>query len=141
MVEALVGESEHSGLVRLVTEFGWRVDNGSADTIHELFVDNGELTLGSTVMRGREEIAAWGRARVNAGGRSRHVCTNMRFVTTDGDQVDGSTLLTVYLADDTTPDPTVPAAVCEYQDRFIRTSEGWRFVSRRSVVNFSRPSR
>ena len=44
-VEQLVGEIDHVQLSRLVTEHAWRVDHGRADTIHELYVDDGELTL------------------------------------------------------------------------------------------------
>ena len=43
--ERLVSETDHVQLSRLVTEHAWRVDNGRADTIHELYVNDGELTL------------------------------------------------------------------------------------------------
>lgn len=40
-----VSETDYVQLSRLVTEHAWRVDNGRAHTIHELYVDDGELTL------------------------------------------------------------------------------------------------
>ena len=43
--EEFVSEMDHVQLSRLVIEHAWRIDNGHADTIHELFVDDGELTL------------------------------------------------------------------------------------------------
>ena len=43
--EQLVSETDHVQLSRLVIEHAWSVDNGRADTIHELYVDDGELTL------------------------------------------------------------------------------------------------
>ena len=45
MSERLVSEADHVELSRLVTEHAWRVDNGRADTVHELYADDGELTL------------------------------------------------------------------------------------------------
>jgi SnoaL-like protein len=80
--EQLVSETDHVELSRLVTEHAWRADQGRADTIHELYVDDGELVVGPTPLRGREAILEWGRQlAVNAPWRSiRHVCGNMRFV-------------------------------------------------------------
>ena len=45
-VEQLVSETDHLQLSRLVTEHAWRADQGRADTIHELYVDDGNLSLG-----------------------------------------------------------------------------------------------
>ena len=44
-VDQLVSETDYVQLSRLVIEHAWRADNGRADTIHELYVDDGELTL------------------------------------------------------------------------------------------------
>ena len=63
-VEQLVSETDHVQLSRLVTEHAWRVDHGRADTIHELYVDDGELIVGPTPLRGRAAILEWGRQLV-----------------------------------------------------------------------------
>ena len=47
-VEELVSETYHVQLSRLVTEHAWRADSGRADTIYELYVDDGELIFGPT---------------------------------------------------------------------------------------------
>ena len=80
----LVNESDHVQLSRLVLEHAWRADNGRADTIHELYVDDGVLDLPPAALRGREAIHEWGRQLVQAPPWRiiRHVCGNMRFVTT-----------------------------------------------------------
>jgi hypothetical protein len=44
--EQLVNETDHVQLSRLVTEHAWRADNGRADTIHELYIDDGQLIVG-----------------------------------------------------------------------------------------------
>jgi len=137
--EQLVSETDHVGLSRLVTEHAWRVDHGRADTVHELYVDNGVLDVGTPV-RGREAIREWGRQLVAAAPwRSiRHVCANMRFVADGANAAEGTTLLTVFMVAGPGAATTVPFSVGEDHDRFVRTEQGWKLVSRRWVELFSR---
>ena len=113
--EQLVSEPDHLQLSRLVTEHAWRADNGRADTIHELYVDDGELVVGPTPLRGREAILDWGRQLVeNPPWRSiRHVCGNMRFITDGPDAAEGTTILTVFMVAGSEPDTTQPFSVGE----------------------------
>jgi len=140
MAEQLVSETDHVQLICLVTEHAWRADNGRADTIHELYVDDGELMLGPTPLRGRAAILEWGRQLVaNPPWRViRHVCGNMRFVTDGPDAAEGTTILTVFMVAGSEAATTQPFSVGEDHDRFVRTEEGWRFVSRRWVELFAR---
>src|SRR6266581_1388337 len=62
--EQLVSETDHVQLSRLVTEHAWRADNGRADTIHELYVNDGELIVGPTPFHGRGAILESGRQLV-----------------------------------------------------------------------------
>jgi hypothetical protein len=138
MTDHLVAEADHIALTRLVTELVWRIDHGLADEIDELFMDDGEMTLGLISMRGRAELKKWGRDRDRSATRTHHVCTNMRFLAVGDDQAEGTTILTVYQAEATSREQTIPAAIAVYQDRFGRTPEGWRFVSRRSTPTLTR---
>jgi len=82
-VEQLVSETDHVQLTRLVTEQAWRADQGRANRIHELYVDDGELIVGPTPLRGREPILAWGRQIVeNPPWRSisRSLLTNAQWI-------------------------------------------------------------
>jgi len=136
----LVSEADYVELSRLVIEHGWRTDHGRADTVHELYVDEGELTIGPTPLRGHDSILEWGRQLVeNPPWRSiRHVCGNMRFVY-DGDNAAlGTTVLTVFMVAGEQPATTAPFNVGEDHDRFARTGQGWKFVSRRWVELFAR---
>jgi hypothetical protein len=138
--EHLVSETDHVQLSRLVTEHAWKADNGRADTIHELYIDDGELIVGPTPLRGREAILEWGLQLVdNPPWRSiRHVCGNMRFVSDGPDAAEGTTILTVFMVAGAEPATTQPFSVGEDHDRFVRTEQGWRFVSRRWVELFAR---
>lgn len=140
MSERLVSEADHVELSRLVTEHAWRVDNGRADTVHELYADDGELTLPPGPIRGRDALRAWGRQIVDhtPWQTIRHICGNMRFVYDGDDAAIGTTVLTVFMAAGGQPATTVPFDVGEDHDRFVRTEQGWRFASRRWVELFAR---
>jgi len=138
--EQLVSDTDHVQLGRLVTEHAWRADNGRADTIHELYVDDGELTLPPGPVRGRDALRAWGRQIVDhtPWRTIRHVCGNMRFVYDGNDGAIGTTVLTVFMVADQQPSTTLPYTVGEDHDRFVRTERGWRFASRRWIELFAR---
>jgi SnoaL-like domain len=137
--EELVGDADYVQLCRLVVEHAWRTDNGRSDTLHELWAEDGELDLGSTILRGRQAIAKWGRQLVeNPPWRTiHHVCGNMRFVADGPDAAVGSTILIVFMDGDGTRS-SVPFNVGEDHDRFVRTEHGWRFRSRRWVELYKR---
>ena len=137
--DELVSDADHLQLCRLVTEHAWRTDNGRADTLHELYVEDGELEQGSTPLRGRQAIHEWGRQLVEnpPWNAIRHVCTNMRFVTDGPDTAEGSTILITFMDADGTQ-TSVPWHVGEDHDRFVRTEQGWRLVSRSYINLFTR---
>lgn len=75
------------------------MDNSRADTVHELYVDDGELNVPPTPLRGRQALIEWGRQLVEAPPwRSiRHACGNMRFVADGHIAAKGTTVLTVFM--------------------------------------------
>ncbi|MGZ4619591.1 MAG: nuclear transport factor 2 family protein [Frankiaceae bacterium] len=137
--DELASDADYVQLCRLVTEHAWRTDNGRSDTLYELWAEDGELDLGSTLLRGRHAIAVWGRQLVEnpPWNTIHHVCSNMRFVTDGPDAAAGSTMLIVFMDADGTKS-SVPFNVGEDHDRFVRTGDGWRFVSRRWVELYKR---
>jgi hypothetical protein len=139
-LNTLVSDADHVQLARLVTEIGWRIDNGRAVTVHELFVDDGRLTMGPTPMVGRDALREWGRDLDEnpAYPGIRHVSTDSRFVATGPDQASGTTILTAYLVTEKGAGETIPLTVGEDRDTFVRTAAGWRFSSRLWVPLFNR---
>jgi hypothetical protein len=132
----LVGEADHFQLARLLTEIAWRIDHGKAATVHELFLEDGEMQLGPTVLRGRGAIRQWGADRPAV--RTRHVHTNLRFVAVDDAEAEGTCVLTVYMDADGTS--SVPFVVSEETGRYVRTEQGWKFARRGSEPQFNRPA-
>ena len=139
--ELLVSDADHVELERLVTEAAWRVDEGRADTLHELFTDDGVLVVGPNDLKGREAIRAWGRKLEEDHTYKciRHAASNMRFTVVNEDEAEGVTLLTVFMDDESSS--SFPWVIGEDHDRFVRTEYGWRIKSRSWRQLFSRPSR
>lgn len=133
-----VSDADHVSLSRLVIEHAWRIDSGQADTLHELYTEDGKLYVLPSPLLGRSAIQQWGQQLVNAPPWriERHVCSNMRFVSLGADEAAGVSLFTVYMAEDERASP-VPWSVGEDHDRFVRTDLGWRFVERQWRELFS----
>jgi hypothetical protein len=139
IVERFVSESDYVELSRLVIEHAWTVDNGRADTVHELYVDDGVLDVGTPV-RGRQAIREWGRRLVAAPPWRiiRHACSNMRFLSDGPDAAHGTSVLTVFMVVGAGSATTLPFNVGEDHDQFTRTKQGWKLVSRRWVELYTR---
>jgi hypothetical protein len=134
-----VSDADYVQLSRFVIDFVWRIDNGYADSVHELWTEDGELDLGFTIIRGKQAIAEWGKQLVDtpAWQTIRHVCGNMHFVSDGDDAAFGTTVLTVFMDPDGSK-PSEPFSIGEDHDRFVRTENGWRLASRQWVESFSR---
>ncbi len=136
---ALVAEADHVQLSRLVLEHAWRDNNGLYDTLHELYVEDGELSVGGPPLVGRKAIEQWGRQMVANPPWNviRHVCANMRFVAVGPDEASGTTILVTFMDADGTRS-SVPWSIGEDHDRFVRTQQGWLYASRRYLNLFAR---
>ena len=77
---------------------------------------------------GREAILKAYRAR-RADRLTRHICTNIRITVESTDKARGLTYAVVYSA---TGDEKAEERIGEFEDEFIRTSEGWKFAVRRA---------
>jgi hypothetical protein len=132
---------------RLVMAYCHYVDRGRAGEVADLFCDEGIWDSGEREMVGREAIArAFLQRQENSGRISRHVCTNLLIEVIDAETATGVVYLTLYRHDGP-PDrklapSDVPAMIGEYRDRFVRTSDGWRFQRRDVKIDFAkgRPS-
>ena len=137
---ALVSEMDHLRLERLLVELSWRIDHGQAATVHELFTEDGEMTIGPEPMVGRDAIREWGRVfdETQPMPGLRHAVTNCRFAAEGPDRATGTSILVSYLVTGDGAVQTIPFAVGEDQDSYVRTTDGWRISSRRWVSLFAR---
>ena len=128
---------------RLVTQYCHFVDHGEASKIADLFAKDGVWTSPENSMNGQEEIrAGFALREANKARMSRHVCNNFLVDVIDEDHAGGTVYLTLYRHDGKEGRAVSPlnsaVMVGEYRDRFVRTSEGWRFEHREVEVSFVR---
>ena len=128
---------------RLVTRYCHHVDHGEAAKVADLFSSDGVWTGPGVRIEGQEQVRKVFAAReANAARMSRHICNNLLLEVIDDSHAEGIVYLTLYRHDGEEGRKVSPlegpALVGEYRDRFVRTTEGWRFEERRILVNFVR---
>ena len=128
---------------RLVTEYCHLVDHGEAEQIADLFSEDGVWKSPEVTMNGQAEVKRGFAARqANVKRMSRHVCNNFLLNIIDEDHAEGTVYLVLFRHDGEPGRRTSPLEgpqmVGEYRDRFVRTSEGWRFAHREIEVSFFR---
>jgi hypothetical protein len=120
------------------------IDFRDYDLVPDLFAEDGILDAGGELI-GRAAIRA-AFARRPDELRSRHVLTNHFIDVLDERNARGIAYLTLYRHHgaeslEGAPVPRVqPAAVGHYEDRFLRTAEGWRFARRKLHLAFRNPA-
>lgn len=127
-----VSDADHVTLERLAIEVNWRVDAGIAETIPELFTEDGSIATFGEPPVGQDALRIWGKMmdtdKPLAGVR--HVLTNLRFTTDGPDQATGTFYVTAYLPGAPAGQATLPFAVGQCTDHYRRTAEGWKVASR-----------
>jgi len=127
--------------LRIVVDCSHAADSYRHDEFVNLFTTDGVLSLPRGEFRGHAAIAAMldGRDRTQ---RSRHVVTNARITVQDSTHATGVVYLTLYkgvpMAGEAVVYDTAPESVGYYEDRYVKTAEGWRFAARRSIPLFMR---
>ena len=121
--------------LKIVVDCAHAADNFRHDEFVSLFTKDGALILPRGEYRGHKAIAEM------LAGRDRkqmtcHVVTNTKITVLDGTNASGVVYLTLYkgnpAAGEAVVYDTVPEAVGCYEDRYVKTAEGWRFAERRS---------
>jgi hypothetical protein len=127
---------------KLSIAYARHVDFKEYDRFVQLFAEDGELNVTGQPVKGRKKLNLAMAARPYA-LRSRHILTNIYINVIDEDHAEGLSYLTLYrhtgdgLEGDDQGPRTIPgpSAVGHYEDKFVRTEEGWRFASR--VLHFA----
>jgi uncharacterized protein (TIGR02246 family) len=130
-LERLLIESECRALV---AETARRADAAQPDALAALFTADAVLVRpGAAPLVGRDAIrAAYAERPPNR--LTRHLVTHTRVTVVDADTVDAASLLLVWSGNH--DDPPGPRgrpgqqAVGEFDDRLVRTPEGWRIARR-----------
>lgn len=118
---------------KLVARYANLNDAGRWQELADLYAEDGRFARPSAPddwIVGRDAILASFVARPARQGR--HLCTNIDIEVLSADTAQGTCALCLFTSD-------APPRIGSFEDRFVRTSEGWRFVERRGVMHFSLP--
>jgi ketosteroid isomerase-like protein len=119
------------------------IDAGDGDGFADLFTEDGTLELGPVHLEGQVAIRKFANARED-GQVSSHVFSNIVINVESADAATGVTYLVLYKGKSAGDKPIMPvpgpAMVGHYEDRFQKTTEGWKIAERRAVVKFLDPA-
>jgi hypothetical protein len=129
-------------LHELVNEFAYLVDFGPAETIADLFVEEGWYGWGEKRSAGREAIRETYRQRTARGLRTaRHLTTNLRLSMVGDNEAHGQSIWLIFGEDGPPPHPAVPLLVADVHDVYVRQGGRWLFQSRQLEDVFVAPHR
>lgn len=116
---------------RLIAAYANLVDAGDWAGVAALYADDGVMIRPTT-----PDVAITGRAAILAAleGRpprvSRHVCANVVVDIESATAARGESAMLLFTG-------TGPPLVGSFHDRFVATTEGWRFAERRGSIVFA----
>jgi len=120
------------------------IDSQNYEGVVELFSDDAISEVGGIRLEGKDAIRTRLMKRRND-LVSRHVLTNILINVESADAASGITYLTLFRTYDETREPiqgaVQPAMVGQYNDKFVRTSQGWKIAERILVPAFVDPAR
>ena len=147
-MEELEIERVERACTRLIHEYAAKLDGGRADTLWELFTDDGVWEMpGRHTFRGRPELRQLAPDLLGDDARiTMHLCTNVVVDVVAANTARGHCYFVNHRADFATVEAvqrpswnTVPRYVGEYSDTFARMNGRW-LISRRVIrVNFAVP--
>jgi uncharacterized protein (TIGR02246 family) len=128
---------------QLVSEYSYRLDNGFAEQLAELFTEDAIFeNRDNPTLKGRAEIAAFYAKRPKT-RVTRHVSTNLRVVFLSPDRAIGNRVITYYMGNQGEPLLATPKGVGTYDEVYVRGADHrWRFHYRlgKSVFSNTRPT-
>ncbi len=125
--------------LRLSIAFAVNVDHRRYDTVARLFAPVAIYRSGSGTFIGPEGVLSYLSARP-AARRSRHVLSNHLVDVVSDTEASGSCVFTYYASEASRASADVPlVAVGDYEDRYVLTTDGWRFSARLCTFVFGQP--
>lgn len=129
---------------RLVARYSIKADLGAADEAADCYSVDGVLEIAGKRYAGRDVI----RGRVvdaPEGQVSRHITSNILIDVISPDTAVGNAYVALYRGQKPAGSNAalpmgLPLLIGYYEDRYVRTKDGWRFAHRKLNVDFRRES-
>lgn len=119
----------------LVQRYCLLVDAYRHEELVALWAADGLWETWKGPLTGHDQMRAYLDAKPQA-DTTVHMAQNIVIDVIDGDNATGTATFAYYGTNRSDPTATVPRVIGRYLDRFVRTSEGWRFAHRRTDMIF-----
>jgi hypothetical protein len=127
LLEELAADREIRNLVAIYPQ---KADAGDNTGFAALFAEDGAIRIGNQLVEGRQAIADWLLGTLKA-GRLRHVMVNAHIIIDSPVQAHGSMDMALLRQVDGV---WHVQAAPHYDDRFVKTAEGWRIAERKITL-------
>jgi hypothetical protein len=130
---------DHSAIVQLTIDYCWALDTGTWDDLRSVFTPDVIADLGAGGQHGIEEIIERVSSALGPLDDSQHMVTNHQ-VTIDasgdspGDSATGRCYVQAQHIRNDAEGGSLYTVGGRYEDRFVRTDDGWRIAERQIVV-------
>jgi SnoaL-like domain len=130
-------QRSRDSVVEAVHRSWWNVDRDVGIGSELLYTMDGICVMPALTMRGREEIAAgYTKRQANGPRLSRHLVSNLVAVIGD-EHASAIYVLSLFAGNGVAPlEVDSPSAICDVEDRFVRTDDGWLIEYRELTVVF-----
>jgi ketosteroid isomerase-like protein len=127
-----------AAITELCTEYVFRLDNGHAERVTELFAEDAVWEGPHGLLHGHAELDAVWTARAKWRTTTRHLISNIRLAWSAEDVLHGWITFTLFKADPDAQPLPVPLLVAEHIDTYSQAPDGsWLFQTRRVSAVFA----
>ncbi len=125
---------DHRDIVQLTIDYCWALDTGDWDRLRDVFTPDATADLGAGGQTGIEEIIGRVSAALGPLDDSQHMVSNHQLtIDPRGNEATGRCYLQAqHIRHDVEGEPHYMVAG-RYEDRYVRTEEGWR-IAHRTIV-------
>ncbi len=130
---------DHAAIVQLTIDYCWALDTGDWDGLRIIFTPDATADLGANGQRGIDEIIDRVSDALGPLDDSQHMVSNHQITfDADGDAASGRCYLQAqHIRHGVDGEPLYMVAG-RYEDRYVRTPDGWRIAQRRIVPMWRR---
>ncbi len=134
---------ERAQIEDMIKRYYYDLGHGSPETYTTFYTDDGELVLGKSVFKGRDNIIAAYKAAGGDGSRRRAYAFNIAIsnllVTVQGDKATAKMIFTEYIADKQGDVPRILVQGREYS-QLVKQRGEWKFAKRQIVGGTEAPA-
>lgn len=135
-------DDDRAAIVQLTIDYCWALDTGAWDDLRSVFTPDVVADLGAGGQHGIDEIIDRVSSALGPLDDSQHMVTNHQ-VTIDGsgDGATGRCYVQAQHVRDEAEGGSLYTVGGRYEDRFVRTDDGWRIAERHIVVMWTNGNR